>query len=303
MTIVDPEDHDGHADEDRLSPHERRAIRHRERYHGREMPDPPWTVKARIKWLNRDRNRVRALCGFGPTCAASLGEASRPDGINTNAAGYGRALLELETYGPRRGGRSGEWTLTAPKEFPGFERVPDGSFRVIRGRRERAPDGTSVRRWTGRRETPNVLYSGNMPLTERGRPGALASESSGNGSIKGTAGWWAELPAVVACPLCGRMNHCRCGSKGPRQQNVDLATRASAPGSRWNRQCLGGSERRAFYVPGTILDHRRTDIRPRRDGPPRPDRGTCAALAARLRRNRRSRPRGAHQEVPRPGRS
>jgi hypothetical protein len=206
MAFVDLEANEGQPGEGSLPPHERRAIRHRERYHGREVPDPPWTVKARIKWLGRDGHRVRALCGFGPTCAASLGEASRPDGVNVDRAGYGRTLMESETYGPRQGGHSGQWTLTAPKEFPGFERVPDGSFRVIRGRRERTLDGTPVRRRTGRREAPNLLYSGYMPLADSDRPGGIDSDSSARGVIRGTAGWWAELPAVVECHLCGRKN-------------------------------------------------------------------------------------------------
>ena len=181
-------------------PHERRALAHREHYHGRATATPAWSVKARIKRLDRHGYRIRTLCGFvapsGDACPASLGEGSRPDGINPDWAGYGRCLVENETYGPRQGGRSGEWTLTAPKEFPGFERVPAGSFRVIRRGKERTLDGTPVRRWTGRRGPPNVLQSGGMPLTEEDRLGGF----------QGVVGWWAELPAVVECPLCGRKN-------------------------------------------------------------------------------------------------
>jgi hypothetical protein len=194
-----------------LPPHERRALVHRDRYHGRVTEIPPWTVEARLKQLDRGGYRVRALCGFvfsnGQACPALLGEATRPDGINTDAASYGRHLLEFETYGRREGGgRSEEWTLTAPKEFPGFQRVEDGSFRVIRSRKERTLDGTPVRRWTGRHEAPNVLYSAYMPLAEPGRPGGTLDTSGRNRLLSGTAGWWAGLPAVVACPLCKRAN-------------------------------------------------------------------------------------------------
>jgi len=199
------------VDVSRLPPHERRALAHRERYHGRVTELPLWTVKARLKPLDRSGCRVRALCGFvlanGQMCPGSLGEATRPDGINTHTAGYGRLLLELETYGPHEdGGGSEEWTLTAPKEFPGFERVEDGSFRVIRSRKERTLDGTPVRSWTGRHEAPNVLYSANMPLAEPGRPGGTLDTNSRNRLLSGMAGWWAGLPAVVACPLCRRAN-------------------------------------------------------------------------------------------------
>ena len=202
---------DAREDSSRLPPHERRAMAHRERYHGRATALPPWSVKARLKQMDRDGYRFCALCGFplpnGQSCSGSLGEASRPNGVEPDWAGYGRGLLEFETYGPRQSdGYLGDWTLTAPREFPGFERVSDGSFDVIRGRRERALDGSRVRTRTGRRETPDVLYSAGMPLTEQDRPGGLDSKGREHAEIRGTAGWRAELPGVVACPLCGRKN-------------------------------------------------------------------------------------------------
>ena len=177
-------------------PHERRAAVHRARYRGEAVPFPEWSVKARLKPLDKAGLRYRVICGYGPPCPGCVGEMSRPDGIEPHWPGHATSLLERETYGPRGDGNRSPWIISAPPGFPGYEPLPDGSFRSMPKKRGRAPDGRIVARRLGRREAPSVLYSGGM---ENG------TITMGRG-LRGIVGWWARPPAVIECPHCRRKN-------------------------------------------------------------------------------------------------
>lgn len=172
---------------------------HKLRAHGVPTLLPSWRVVARMKPLGRDGTRFRVLCGRPHPCPARLGEASMPNGREASRVHWLATHLEAETYGPQQQYtpvRKGSWIVTAPPEFPGFERVADGSFRVIRTSRVRDRDGQYVRRTMGRREVPSLLYSEASP---RGTLDVRRGQ-------RGIVGWFPRLPAVLWCPTCGLTN-------------------------------------------------------------------------------------------------
>ncbi len=172
---------------------------HKSRAHGQPTMLPPWQVVARMKPLCRGGTRFRLLCGRAHPCPASLGEALLPHPRDGSLVHWLAGSLEAETYGPMQHYtpvRKSSWIVTAPPEFPGFERVADGSFRVIRTARVRDRDGRHVRRRMGRRNVPSLLYSDGSPR------GTLDIRQG----MRGIVGWFPRLPAVLTCPTCGLAN-------------------------------------------------------------------------------------------------
>ncbi len=178
-------------------PHDRRAgPLHRPGVSVKTLPIWQQSVTARYKPLGRDGFRFRLLCGRAHACPMSLGEASAPNGVDRHRIGETALHMELETYGRRTGDAMYErWIVEPPADFPGFERVPDGSFRAIRPRRDWDRNGQFVRRRTGRRDAPNVLHAG------------LVDQENHDGAhgIRGIVGRFPRLPAVIVC-RCGTPN-------------------------------------------------------------------------------------------------
>lgn len=168
---------------------------------GDDRAAPPAKAIARIKPVAHGADEYFAICGFvstdGKTCSQRLGTVTRASPLPGSGPGDVAAALSVELGAPP----PKAWVMTAPPEFCGFDQLSGGGYQVIRTRRERDRYGQIRRRMRGRRDAPSYVWEAAE------RSGLLSHQPSkagkGNYDIIGSI---PSLPALITCPLCGRLN-------------------------------------------------------------------------------------------------
>jgi hypothetical protein len=152
---------------------------------------PFYVVSARLKPLQTEPATYRLVCG-GESCPATLGTLHDRHRADIYTEVWGAAQVEFEVGGVW----PGEWIGIAPDEFPGYRRLDDGSFVVVKGKKSRDALGNFRRSRMGRRPVPLSLDA------SRNGIGTYDVEKG----IRGIAGRYPSPPAVIACPTCKRRN-------------------------------------------------------------------------------------------------
>jgi hypothetical protein len=189
-------------------PMERRAGRlHRLQVLGDPDGLPAHDVIAHAKRATPQGTMYTLSCGRQPGCYVPIGiaisiyfnaEHGYPPIARVFVPHTTASDMEHEAYGQRR---NGDWRLAAPAKFggdqgAGFDRVADGTFKVLAPRQVEGSFGHRQTKLIGRRPTRNVIHSG----------GETKGTFDMTKGLWGLVGWYPCPPAVIVCSKCGTHN-------------------------------------------------------------------------------------------------